>query len=270
LETSRTVQFTRFEKGRWQIVDGTVAEEELVRLHVNGLEWARIMCTPRELDQLALGFLRSEGFIQSMADVRLVNVCPSRTCVEVWLQDASFEPPRQGIITSGCGGGITFADLTAKAKPLDSDLRVTPGQISRLMHDLLAGQQQRGVHTAALAKGETLVVVTEDVGRHNTIDRLCGHCLVAGIDTRDGILVSTGRISSEMLNKAVRMKIPVVVSRTSPTSLSVALARAWHVTLVGYARRDSLNVYAGQERIVAEETSSEEPHNEEESTDANS
>jgi len=146
LETSQAVQFTRFEKGRWQTVDGTVAEEELVRLHVNGLELARIMCTPRKLDQLALGFLRSEGFIQSMADVRLVNVCPSRTCVEVWLRDASFEPPRQGTITSGCGGGITFADLTAKAKPLDSDLRVTPGQISRLMHSFLAGQQQRGVN----------------------------------------------------------------------------------------------------------------------------
>jgi len=257
LETSQAVQFTRFEKGRWQTVDGTVAEEELVRLHVNGLELARIMCTPRKLDQLALGFLRSEGFIQSMADVRLVNVCPSRTCVEVWLRDASFEPPRQGTITSGCGGGITFADLTAKAKPLDSDLRVTPGQISRLMHSFLAGQQQRGVHTAALAKGETLMVVTEDVGRHNTIDRLWGHCLVTGIDTRDSILLSTGRISSEMLNKAARMAIPIVVSRTSPTSLSVALAQTWHVTLIGYVRRDSLNVYAGQERIVAEDASSE-------------
>jgi len=253
LEASRDVQFTRFENGRWQTVDGTVVREDLVRLHVNGQELARLMCTPRELDHLALGFLRSEGFIQSMADVRLINVCPSQTCVEVWLRDASFEPPGRGIITSGCGGGITFADLTAKAKPLDSDLRVTPGQISRLLRSFLAGQQQRGIHTAALATGETLVVVTEDVGRHNTINRLWGHCLVAGIPTRDCILLSTGRISSEMLNKAARMEIPVVVSRTSPTSLAVALARAWHVTLVGYARRDSLNVYAGQERIAVAE-----------------
>jgi FdhD protein len=155
------------------------------------------------------------------------------------------------VLTSGCGGGVTFADITANVQPLASDLRVTPGQLSRLMLALLAGgdERQRGTHASALAGGETLLAVAEDVGRHNTIDRLWGQFMQEGRPTRDCILLSTGRISSEMLLKAARMEIPVVVSRSSPTSLSVALAQAWDVTLAGYVRRTSLNVYAGGRRV---------------------
>jgi len=253
LELSQAVEFVRYEEGRSLPAEGQVVRESLVRLHVNGLELARMMCTPQDLDRLALGFLRSEGIIQGMADVRLVKVCPSRTCVDVWLRDANFELPGRPVITSGCGGGITFADLTTAAEPLESDLRVHPRQLGRLMSELLAGQQTRGIHTAALAEGETLIAVAEDVGRHNTLDKLWGYCLTEGLPTRDRILLSTGRISSEMLNKAARMGVPVVVSRTSPTTMSVALAVAWDITLVGYARRTSFNVYAGHGRIVEDE-----------------
>jgi FdhD protein len=253
LGVSQAVRLVRFEGGHWKSVDGEVVREGLVRLHVNGREIAALMCTPHQLDWLALGFLRSEGIIEGMADVRLVKACPSQTCVEVWLRAADFEPPSQVIITSGCGGGITFADLSAQAQPLTSDLRVTPGQLGRLMRALQETQRTRGIHTSALAEGETLLAVIEDVGRHNTIDKLWGLCLVEGIPTQDRILLSSGRISSEMLNKAARMGVPVVVSRTSPTSLSVALAGAWNLTLVGYVRRDSLNVYSGQARVIKDE-----------------
>lgn len=240
-----------------------------MRLHVNGHELTALMCSPCELDLLALGFLRSEGIIQDLADVRLLKVCPSETCVEVWLKRGDFpgsaagmsELAARAIRTSGCGGGITFADLSAAARPLASDLRVTPRQLGCLMEAMLRTQRRRGIHTSALAEGESLLAVAEDVGRHNTIDRLWGRCMVEGIATRDRILLCTGRISSEMLLKAARMGVPVVASRTTPTSLAVALAEAWNVTLVGYVRRESLNVYTAQERVVEDEK---------ESTDANS
>jgi len=252
LEASQALRFTRFENGHRRPVNGRVVRESLVRIHVNGQELVTMMCSPQELDLLALGFLRSEGIIQGMADVRLVKVCPSQACVEVWLRDANVELPRRGTITSGCGGGITFADLSRAAQPLVSNLRVTPRQLGQLMMTLQTTQHTRGIHTAALADGYALMVVIEDVGRHNTIDKLWGYCLAKDIPTQDHILLSTGRISSEMLNKAARMKIPVVVSRTSPTNLSVALARAWNVTLVGYVRHNSLNVYTGLERVVGD------------------
>lgn len=117
------------------------------------------------------------------------------------------------------------------------------------------------MHRAGLADPGRLLAAADDVGRHNTVDKLWGYCLAEGLTTHDRVLLSTGRISSEMLTKAARMRLPVVASRTSPTSLSVALAQAWNITLVGYVRRTSMNVYAGDERILVDE---------EGSTDANS
>jgi len=252
VELSRRVQFMRFEDGRAVPSEGGVVREALVRLHVNGRELVRLMCTPVQLDHLALGFLRSEGLIREMADVRLVVVCPSRTCVDIWLRNANLELPGQPVLTSGCGGGVTFADLEAAGEPVRSGLRVQAGEIGRLMTALLAGQEARGAHRAGLADTERLLAVAEDVGRHNTLDKIWGYCLREGIETQDRILLATGRISSEMMGKAARMGVPFVVSRTSPTSLSVALAEAWNITLVGYARRTSMNVYTGRERVLGE------------------
>lgn len=253
MEVSQALAHARFESGQWRRTNSAIVREALVRLHVNGTELARLMCTPQHLDWLALGFLRGEGLIDGMSDIRLLKVCPSESCVDVWLNRADFEIPTRWTITSGCGGGVTSADLTEAAQPLVSDVRVDAEQLSRLMRMLLDTQATRGIHTSALADCTGLFVVVEDVGRHNTIDKLVGRCLLEGIPTRDRILLSTGRISSEMLHKAARAGIPIVASRTSPTSLSVTLATAWHVTLVGYIRRDSFNVYTGQERVVMEE-----------------
>ena len=108
------------------------------------------------------------------------------------------------------------------------------------------------MHTSALSDGAELVAIAEDVGRHNTVDKLRGTCLIEGIDPHGLILLCTGRISSEMINKAARMGCPVVASRTSPTSMSVRLARDWNITLVGYVRRDSMNVYAHPERLMSD------------------
>ncbi len=242
-----------YERGTHHAVTGAVPAEGFLRIHVNGLELATVMCSPVEPECLALGFLRSEGVIQGMDDVRKWTVCPSGTCVDVWLHRADFEPPARLIITSGCGGGVTFDDLVDRADPVESDRMVAPERISRLLQDLQESaqlyQEARGIHTAGLSDGERLLVVTQDVGRHNTVDRLWGKCLLAGQSTADLILLSTGRISSEMLNKAAKMRIPIVASRTSPTALSVELARTWHMTLIGYVRSGSLRIYAGAERL---------------------
>lgn len=260
MDISTPARYIRFEGGLSQPVEGAVVREGLVRIHVNGCLWVTLMCSPVQLDQLALGLLAGEGVIRSRGDVRRVVVCPSATCVEVWLHDANVALPTQAIRTSGCGGGVTFHDLTEGVAPICSERLVTPGQLTRLMRALLDTQETRGVHTAALADGERLLHVVEDVGRHNTIDKLWGYCLSEGVPTQDRILLSTGRISSEMLGKAARMGVPVVVSRTSPTSLSVALANAWNVTLVGYLRRDSLNVYSGPQRVVADQEEQADAH----------
>jgi len=238
--------------GDWQPIDGHVIEEVLISIHVNGQELATIAATPIHQDRLAIGFLANEGLIGSKDEVRAVHICPSGLCVDVWLTH-DIESPSKRILTSGCGGGVTFDDLTGTQAPLDSNTTLPAGQLWSLMEQLQnvgrLYRRTRGVHTSALFSGAKLVSSGEDVGRHNTLDKIRGDCLLRGVDTHDGILLSTGRISSEMLNKAAKMGCPIVASRTSPTSLSVQLALAWNVALVGYVRRGKMLVYANGWRL---------------------
>ena len=253
----RPITYLLYSGGTERLIDDAVIEEGLVCIHVNGEELATFMCTPRDLDELALGFLRAEGIIQSLDDVRVLTISARETCVDVWLRDLRFRPPERRIITSGCGGGITFDDLTRRHPPLNSHVSFRAEQIVAMMQALIEAaelyKKARGVHTSALSDGERLLLVAEDVGRHNTIDRLWGKALKTGLETEGRLLLTTGRISSEMLNKAAKMGVPVVASRTSPTSLSVELGRAWNITILGYVRRPQFRVYTAPERIVVKE-----------------
>lgn len=112
-------------------------------------------------------------------------------------------------------------------------------------------RESRGIPAAALAEGGKLLIVTEDVGRHNATDKVRGEAMLRGISTTGKILLATGRISSEMLRKAAYMGTPIVVSRTSATTLSVELAKRLGLTLIGYVRGDSFYVYSHPERLVA-------------------
>lgn len=253
----RPVTYVLYSGGVRRPVEDAVIEEALVCIHINGEELARFMCTPRELDELALGFLRSEGFIHSLNDIRVLTVSANRNCVDVWLRDLSFRPPARRIITSGCGGGVTFDDLSQRQAPLNSHVTFRPEQIVAMMQELNHAAElyklARGVHTSALSDGHQLLLVAEDVGRHNTIDRLWGKAMKQGIATEGRMLLTTGRISSEMLAKVAKMGVPVVASRTSPTSLSVELGRTWNITVLGYVRRPRFRIYTAPERIVVDD-----------------
>jgi FdhD protein len=236
----------------WKDVPGEVIEEGLVTLYVNGRDVATMMCTPRELGWLSLGFLKNEGLLENLEEVEVLFVSQVGCCVDLWLNRA-FHKPERAIITSGCGGGITFADPALDREPLNEDLRLEPEALFRLFNDLHRPEslhaRARGVHAAGLSDGERVLVMVEDVGRHNTLDKLMGACLERGIPTRGRILLATGRVSSEMLRKGAQMGCPIIASRNSPTSMSVAMARAWNITLVGYVRQGSMRVYAHPERL---------------------
>lgn len=248
------VQYISLGAGPPQTIANEVVEEAQVCISVNGEELATFMCTPRDLEVMALGFLCNEGVIDQLADVRHMRVSKANTCVDVWLQDASQELPQRRIITAGCGGGVTFDDLSQRYEPLQSMLLIEPAYLSALMRDMHLGadlyQRARGIHTAVLASNEQILLQVEDIGRHNCLDKLRGLAMRQAIDTHDKILMSSGRISSEMINKARRLGTPIVCSRTSPTSLSVALAEAWNITLVAYLRQDRMRVYTHPERLA--------------------
>jgi len=241
-------------KGGWQSVDAEIIEEALISIYVNGDELATIMGTPHQQDALALGFLKNEDLIKNLSEVALIYVSKLGCCVDVWLNHAFIKPERV-IITSGCGGGVTFDDPSIGIEPLQSNLRVSPDLLRSAFRQLQPPKslyaRSGGVHAAGLLDVETeqILVVVEDVGRHNAIDKLTGICLQQSIPTQDRILLATGRISSEMLRKAALMGCPIMASRNSPTSLSVDMAQAWQVTLIGYVRGGKLRVYSHPERL---------------------
>ncbi|MEM7334611.1 MAG: formate dehydrogenase accessory sulfurtransferase FdhD [Chloroflexota bacterium] len=235
-------------------VEGAIVDEEQVCISVNGEELATFMASPNNLDMMAIGFLANEGIIQTPKDIRQLHISKGGTCADVWLHDMNFEKPRKFIITAGCGGGVTFDDLSQSHEPLESNLTATPEQVAHLMKQMHRGaqlyQKARGIHTAVLATTNEILLQVEDIGRHNCLDKLRGAALMTEVNTKDRIMLSSGRISSEMINKARRLGCPIVCSRTSPTSLSVKLAEAWNMTIIAYLRQDRMRIYTHPERIL--------------------
>jgi len=234
-------------------VAGEVVSEQPLTVWVNGERFITLLCSPMKLDALVIGYLWMEKVIGAVTDVTRMDVSAVDGRADVTLRHPVVLPTER-ILTSGCGGGITFRIDHRLFPRLTSTLRVRPAQLAAAMKDLYIAavhyQRSRGIHGAALSDGDQLLVVAEDVGRHNAVDKVKGEALRAGIPTEGRILLSTGRISSEMLLKAARMGVPLVASRTSPTEMAVGLAEQLNVTVCGYVRPDGLNVYAGDAVVL--------------------
>ena len=240
--------YLRVRGNRADEVAGEVVREQPLTIHVNGAKFLTLLCSPIKLEALVVGYLWMEKVIEDLAEITRLDVSPVDGRAEVTLA-GPVALPTERILTSGCGGGITFRIDHRLFPRLDSALRVAPEALALGMKELFAAavhyRASRGIHGAALSDGQRLLVVAEDVGRHNAVDKVKGEALMRGIPTEDRILLSTGRVSSEMLLKAARMGVPLVASRTSPTEMAVALAEQLNVTICGYVRGDSLNLYAG-------------------------
>ncbi len=250
----KAIHYDRYEFNKWQPFDAETIVEAPVSLTVNGQVWLSFMCTPVDLEAMAVGFLFNEGVIDAMQEVEDVRVCEHGDNVDLWLTHPA-EQPKSWRRTSGCTGGVTAVDLLAKPNITFNGDRpnVQPQAIGHLVEMLFESQElyreTGGVHTSALSDGEKILLSAEDIGRHNTLDKISGLCLMKNVwpDTR--ILITTGRVSSEMLQKAARLQAPILISRTSPSSLSIEMAERYGITLIGYARRQRFNVYTNSQRV---------------------
>ena len=248
--------FLRIRGNETEEVTGEVVREQPLTVYVNGERFLTLLCSPNKLDALVIGYLWMEKIIAGLGEVTSCDVSAVDGRADVTLTHP-VTLPTERILTSGCGGGITFRIDHRLFPRLQSALRVRPAQLGSRMKDLYGAavhyRRSRGIHGAGLTDGDRVLLVAEDVGRHNAVDKIKGEALLRGITTDEKILLSTGRISSEMLLKAARMGIPIVASRTSPTEMAVALAEQLNVTVCGYVRADSLNVYAGLGVVTGDE-----------------
>ncbi|MDQ3810837.1 MAG: formate dehydrogenase accessory sulfurtransferase FdhD [Chloroflexota bacterium] len=253
-------QYTRFVGDMAEVIDAGVIGEIRFTIFVEDRELVTLMCSPWQLRPLVVGFLYLEGLIEEVEDIEMLRVCLEDRLAEVRLRQGFPEVPPRKILTSGCTGGVSFGkylDTIEQFRVEDEHTRVAPGQLYALLRALYEGaslyRQSGGVHTSIFAEAGCLAprMIAEDIGRHNTLDKLQGLALLHGIQTRGGIVLASGRISSEMLFKAAIMGVPVVGSRTSPTHLALAVAERLNITVCGYLRQGSMNVYTHPRRLAA-------------------
>jgi FdhD protein len=271
LRPTRFLQVVRVDRdGARATADVAAAEEPLdVRLH--GQSFAVIMRTPGEDRALAAGFLLSERIIRSADDIGAIEHCrhPDETrahhVVNVFLRGGAadrvpkmLEGRRQVIANSSCGvcGRATIDELRTDIAPLDVawsvDVAVIHGLPERLRARQSTFEETGGLHGAALfAIDGTLLGSAEDVGRHNAVDKVIGAFLLADSGMPTGVLMVSGRVSFEIVQKAWLAGIPVVAAISAPTSLAVELAQEAGITLLGFVRGESLNIYTHRDRIAS-------------------
>jgi FdhD protein len=235
-----------------------VAREFMFTIFLNDRELATILCSPGNLRYLAVGFLASEGLIESKEEIKKMKI-------DDWLGTAHIEIEGNDkidegyftnrLIASGCGGAATFYSLADAATPeVESVMKISPGEVFALVSRFQHGSQlylaTHGVHSAALADRKEILIFSEDVGRHNAIDKIFGRCLLEDIPTSDRIIISSGRISSEISHKVAKRGIPIIVSLSAPTSLGLKTADKMGITLIGSVKGKKMDVYTHPQRIL--------------------
>jgi FdhD protein len=243
--------------------DDCVADEVPIALEYNGISHAVMLATPLDLEDFALGFSLTEEIVDSRADVRDIEVVEGWGGIAVQLQIASscfarLKDKRRSLTgRTGCGlcGAESLPQAVKRPEPLRSDARFEAAAVSRAMQQLDGLQPLRAAtgatHAAGFANahGEVLLV-REDVGRHNALDKLVGALVSAQQAPQDGFIVVTSRASYEMAGKTVRAGCSLLAAVSGVTGLAIELAEDANLALIGFARGDKLSVYTHPERIV--------------------
>ncbi|MBI5554995.1 MAG: formate dehydrogenase accessory sulfurtransferase FdhD [Elusimicrobia bacterium] len=239
------------------VVEDLVTEEVPLTLIVGGEEFITLLCSPQDLEDLCAGFLFTNGLLTPPQDVEKIVIDQERWTANITLRE---ESKVKGLVfkrlyTSGCGRGALFynvADVIYRSKNA-SVLKISVLKLK----DLMLSFQKRselylktgGVHSAGLAQ-DNIFVFREDIGRHNALDKVIGRGLQDGVDFSKTLMVTSGRISSEVIFKIQKCGIPMIISRSAPTDQAVKLAKDMGLTLVGFARGTRMNIYSGAERVT--------------------
>ncbi len=236
-----------------------IATEYPLTLTVNGEEFATIVCSPTDLRALAIGFLASEAVIRSFTDIKTIQIDEVRGFCYIELNQVLVKDPAmhsKRFIGSCCGKSRQFYFKTdvQTAKTVMTKQMIHADRCISLMKEMQAGsdhfQRTGGVHNAALCTVSELIMIKTDIGRHNALDKIYGDILERRIPVRDKVLVFSGRISSEVLLKASKMGIGIIISKSAPTDLALALANDLNITAIGFTRGNKMNIYTHPERII--------------------
>lgn len=240
------------------IEEDVTIQESRMSVFLNGEKAISMMCIPVDQDAHALGFLMGEGVISDVSDVDKIEISEDGLRVDIFTNKINEESLKhlytEKTLVSGCGGGITGnVENAVEVDFIESDFTVEVDYIRSNVKQFYQESELYRltgcVHKAMLILDDGLTICAEDIGRHNAIDKVVGKARLSGKCTSRAILVVSGRLSSEMVVKAVMHKLPIVVSRTAPTFLGVKTAMAHGITLIGFARGQKMNIYSHSARL---------------------
>ncbi|MFZ5647722.1 MAG: formate dehydrogenase accessory sulfurtransferase FdhD [Bacillota bacterium] len=258
MSLTRPVTIMRYNGQSFSSYEDLVVREVPFTLFVNDEELVTLVCTPNNLEELAAGFLCSEGILRQPEDLKGITV--NKNDGLIWVETASPVPATGNFlkryITTCCGKGrasFYFVNDARGIEPIAVDLNLSAADITVLSKMLEERaelfRQTGGAHGAALCSPEKIIAMFEDIGRHNAVDKILGYCFLGKIPYHDKVLAISGRVSSEILIKAARMGLPVIISRSAPTDLALEMADHLGVTVAGFVRGNRLNLYTHPERV---------------------
>jgi len=252
LKSKKKVRLTRLSPRGLVRLDDIVAIEEPLVVYLNGKPFVSLFCTPDAQRALAAGFLYGSGILRDKTDVASAEIEVKDKAV--WVNVDRRIPEKLGLgIGSGCGGSPLFGP-TGLIPPLKGGLRISPETIFPLVEEFqsraLIFKETGGTHCAAVCRPEEILFFSEDIGRHNAVDKVIGQALLAGIPLEDKLLLLSGRIAYDIAVKAARAGIPVCISRAAPTSAALAFGRRIGLSIVGFVRGKRMNIYTHPERII--------------------
>ena len=241
-------------KGPSRIKDSVIREVPL-DIFLNGRKVITIACTGNHIEELALGFLRSEGVIETLKDIEEIVADGENFHVDVkTVSPKSGDSLNDDSVPSIMSSGGRRKRSDSIESPLESDLALTAKKGLDIMEELLSSSLlhriTHGAHCSALADPEGIITFRDDIGRHNTVDMLGGYALLENIDCRDKILATTGRVSQEIASKAFHLGIPIIISHSVPTSRAVTFALDAGITVIGYVRDAKMKIYANERRVI--------------------
>jgi len=236
-----------------------VTRETALTIILNNRELVTLLCSPTNLNYLAIGFLFSEGLLNSKDEIKKIIADDQKGVVRVETEktrEFAGELLSKPLIASSGGRKASFhgaSDIQDEAK-VESQIAIAPHQVFALVNEFQHRSQlfkvTGGVHSAALCDTGGILVFSEDIGRHNAIDKVFGECILTDITMDDRIIITSGRVSSDILLKVAKGKIPILISKSAPTNLGVRLADDLGITLIGFVRGKRMNVYTNRWRVV--------------------
>lgn len=231
-------------------ITDSIIRELSIDLFVNGHKIITIACAGIHVDELAAGFLRSEGIITSSDEIARIAVSDDTTAVHVSLNKQITIHEERSIFSSGARESISHIP----EKSLTSSIRIPVSNVLDLMEKHLSSTTvhsiTHGTHCSSLINADgTFIISREDIGRHNTFDMIGGFSLLSDFDCSNTIIATTGRVSTEIIFKVWKLGIPIIISHAVPTSRAIATATEAGITIIGYMRKGTMRVYSHEERV---------------------